>query len=989
MTNKMMNNKVRKLFTVYVHGIAGLACWMLVMFMGGVMQAEVAVWTEEKTEDVGELMIGVERREVGSQSRIWLELDVRKFRSDRPLKLVVLSAETSPVIRITDEKGVAVPYRLGIGGRFVELEAGEVSYQELEGFEIVVEESEVRPYLVVIETALDKPVGEIGIHYEAATFEMGTGRLNLAPEIASPRHDPQPRSPRAHVTESGFVLENTFLRAEFSTTGDRLRVKSLRNEYAGKSILVDLAQTHLFLTEIEEKRFGAEDWQIRGMKIVEDNQVQLEMRLADYNLAAQFTLTIEEQGLRFGLEVENRSRQEQSWKVAFPQFGGLLISTNPEQDYYLFPLRGGLIQNMNANLRSHYGANIAWWQMAHLYSPQEGTGVSIRSLDETGLYKGIALRKGKTNPGFATMTEDVSIANLNPGHVWKQSLPGGTGTAFTIEYPLYTREAGQRMAYPDAVLEMHAGDWHSAMRVYADWAHKVWDWRTSSTLDDVWEIQVVNNTLVGGGTVPDLFKDGKWFDGYANNRYDMSEFGGWWEWEEKGPFGTSLANAKEEVGERFAARYKLGQHRNPATGKLARAGGGRGDYAEPVSWGGWPAMRKSIDAAHQAGKLIGLYTSPFLVSNESRIGKLGRELAVINPNSPPLPDGVLLNAPREGYVIRYLAWFMCIDQEVYLDFVAQQMADIAKNSGADMIRLDQIGISGMPCFHPDHDHIHAEKGHNAWMRATTSMVQKTREATNKVNPDLSLMGEYPGNDRLSAELDGTLSYELHFWSYADLRVLPVNVFRFYFPEIQLYEHRPNRSQDIADGISVSFWNGVGVFGSAYPEAYKRVLKENTNAFVSRDVEALAPTLAAYVYANRFSSEGKDVILLFNDREAEVNEAVLQADSGENSRYFDLFTGRELTVREGAIHLKIPSKAVAAVARFPRTIDVTNRNGRPVVALRAEVADAEWEVCNSEGKTLTQGQLDEINAWLSGYSGGESVHVKLFSGKYLTDAVDLP
>lgn len=973
-----------------LHGDAGLICGMLVLFAGGMMNAGVTVWTDEKTEDAEALILGVETRKAGNQSRLFLELDVGKVRADKPLKLVVLSAEQSPVIRITDEKGVAVPYQLAIGGRFVQLEAGEVTYQEIEGFEIVVADSEVRPYLVVIETAEGKPVEKIEIHYEAATFEMATSRLNLAPQIASPRHEPQTRSPRAYERNEGFVLENTFLRAEFSTVGGQLRVKSLTNEYAGKNILMDPRQSHVFLTEIEGKRFGAEDWQIRGVQVVGDNQVQLEMGLADYGLVANFTLTIEEQGLRFGLEVENQSRQERAWKVAFPQLGGMSISEKPENDYYLFPLRGGLIQNTNANLRSYYGANIAWWQMVHLYSPEQGTGVSIRSLDEEGLYKGITLRKGKTNPAFATMTKDASVERVEPGYVWEQSLPGGEGTAFTIEYPQYKRAAGQRMSYPDAVLEMHPGDWHQAMRVYADWARDVWDWRPMNTgLRDVWNIQVINNSIVAGGQAPDLFKDGQWYQDYADNSWGMSEFGGWWEWQEKGPFGTSLANARKEVGERFAARSQLDSRRNPATGKLAWAGGGRGDYDEPVSWGGWPAMRQSVDAAHQAGKLVGLYTSPFLASNESRIGSRGRELAVINPYLPSLPRDALPTAPREGYLIRYMVWVMCIDQEEYQDFVAQQIADMVKNSGVDMVRLDQIGVVGWPCFHPDHNHMYAEPGHHAWMRATNSLIRKTREATEKVNPHTLLMGEYPGNDRMSAELDGTLTYELHFWSYADLRVLPINVFRFYFPEIKLYEHRPNLSPEIDYAEEVAFWNGVGAFLRLYPDAYQRVLEENGNAFDSQDVEPLIPTLETHVYANRFSSEDKDVILLFNDRESEVSGNVLQANDHQHRRYFDLFAGRELNPVDGRIHLDIPSKSVAAVARFTRTIDVESVHSRPVLAVRAEVEEASWQVCNPEGKVLKDGSLNEVNSWLSSYAGKEPLHVKLFSGKYLIDATNLP
>ena len=58
-------------------------------------------------------------------------------------------------------------------------------------------------------------------------------------------------------------------------------------------------------------------------------------------------------------------------------------------------LWGGVIASQNTNFRSFYGDDTAWWQMATLFSPTGGGGLLLRSLDENGMFKGIALRKGR------------------------------------------------------------------------------------------------------------------------------------------------------------------------------------------------------------------------------------------------------------------------------------------------------------------------------------------------------------------------------------------------------------------------------------------------------------------------------------------------------------------------------------------------------------------------------------------------------------------
>jgi len=150
---------------------------------------------------------------------------------------------------------------------------------------------------------------------------------------------------------------------------------------------------------------------------------------------------------------------------------------------------------------------------------------------------------------------------------------------------------------------------------------------------------------------------------------------------------------------------------------------------------------------------------------------------------------------------------------------------------------------------------------------------------------------------------------------------------------------------------------------------------------------LVPTLVQRLYANRFTSEGKEITLLFNDKETEVSGKVLQSENDPGYHYFDLINGRELDDKGGSVSLTVKSKEVAAVARLPRVMEITTTNGQRVLHLHREVADASVALCDAEGKTLERGTVDQAAGLLAKHPANPSTHLKLFSGEFLVDAIN--
>ena len=93
-------------------------------------------------------------------------------------------------------------------------------------------------------------------------------------------------------------------------------------------------------------------------------------------------------------------------------------------------------------------------------------------------------------------------------------------------------------------------------------------------------------------------------------------------------------------------------------------------------------------------------------------------------------------------------------------------------------------------------------------------VKRARKAMDEVNPSSVLLIEHPGYDYLFANVDGCLSYDLSLMDTCgssppeSVRILEVNLQRFYFPEckvfeINLYGHDPEHKKKLWTALPLS------------------------------------------------------------------------------------------------------------------------------------------------------------------------------------------
>lgn len=811
--------------------------------------------------------------------------------------------------------------------------------------------------------------------------------VDMAPRISPPRGGPIRLAPRCEVLPNRASLRDSLLECRLETR-PRLRMVSLVNRWVGRDVLLDPERTHLFVVEIGDERFGAEDFTVRNVTALEDAEgLAADLFLQRHALRARLTIALAEAGqLKLGLKLTNEGNQPLDFKTAFPHLRGLRLSNDWRDDYYLFPFYGGIIADVPTYLRTAYGENTAWWQMIDLFSPSGGGGLCLRCLDEKGLYKCPALRKGKTfGPGYSITF--VGYGHMDRSLPWCDSLDPGQGTAMTFEYLKRTRGPGESFSPPDTMIAVHAGDWHVAMSQYSQWAHTVWKWRPyPSKLRDCYNI-----SSVGWGQSP-LYKDGAYRTDFIKEDRDGLELMAWWAGSEVGPWRVPLEQALEKLGETFYKKRKEWWVPSPITGKpIYRLN--CPDYRYDDSRGGLPTLRNYIKTIRDAGILPMFYMNGRKVCDSSEIGhKYGLKYGIKNPrwSDSQYKTGM---TPK-GYVGSYAAFQMCSDTKWWQDYLARTVKRICADTGIAGVRLDEYGHPGCACESAEHEHIFAEPGHNGCLQGTSEACRKVHAAMDEVAPELVLWTEYPGYDHLAQYLEASIIGETRPRHVKAIRPVPCNLFRFYFPECKGYELGSHGTPHAEEWM---FWNATGAYARLHPPRYHRILRENADLFESGEREPLIPTLVQRVYANRFTSKGKQITLLYNARGYTVDGTLVLVQPKKGHHFFELLRCEELPpaqTNEGyAVGLKLRRDHVACIARLPNLLTVARDGNRLAVQVAGETQGMRIALAGADGKLLLERPAAaRIALTVPETAPGRSqqpVCVKLLGKKYLADAAALP
>ncbi|HPM80730.1 MAG TPA: DUF6259 domain-containing protein [Candidatus Anammoximicrobium sp.] len=801
----------------------------------------------------------------------------------------------------------------------------------------------------------------------SADYHPLARQANVAPAIQTPAGRPVDRSPSCRIDADRILMANRNLRCEFARQDGRLRLTSLYNEFTAGEMVRRSEDVALWLVEVEGKRYaGSSDFVCRDVTATEDGTGFRATCVCDAaGLEAVWTATMGD-SLQLSLNVVNRSSQPVDFKLAFPHFAGLSVSPEPAGDFYFYP-KSLLVSDAPALIRQGYGDHQALYQVMDIFSPSRGGGLAMRCLDGDGRYKVLALRKHL--PGHVEQNEDAPQTPTADEYKWSNSLPAVPGISLTYEYLRRTRPPGASFAPPAVTLTAHAGDWQAVMQEYAQWCRQVWQFRPyPSRLTPAW------NMIAAGWGLSPIFRDGKYRTDLVGPRCDCIELMSWWEWSPLGPTGVPLDQFSEKLG---AAKYEMWKSYfppDPVSGQPMFSNN-PGDYdGYNERWGGLPAFRQAIEAYRQKGALVTLYTDPFRVDHSSKCGRQhGERWGVVQP------DG--------SYRDDYDAWRMCHDVAEYRQWVADNMQRVLKETGADGIRLDEYGHAGSACFSRKHEHTFAEWGCTEWQRGVAEATRLVRQAMDQVNPQAVLTTEHPGYDFLLPHIEGCITYDLTVLA-SPLRPVEVNLQRFLFPECKAFE-LDHRGADPTH--RKRFWNAVGSFGSCYPPSYDAILRENADAFASRQCRPLVPTPAGGVYANWFRGQDKEIYTLYNGTGHTFYGLALSVELPPDRHIFDLLRCEEAdaepTGGRHSVRLFLPRDDVACLAVLPRKLTVVAAGDRLQIRTSGADADSRVAVCGRDGGEIASRPLTDGQAEIRlGPAQGQGLCVKLYRGGQLEDAV---
>lgn len=814
------------------------------------------------------------------------ELRPGYYNASEDLKLSVTFNGTPGKVRLLDKTGAVIAVEAQVSGNMLEYElpAGNPLFA-IEAEDTAIEELEI-------------------LYYPPREYPA-------QPADASPVFQKSPFSrwnveAICRVTNGRAILQNSALRAEFSVS-PHFTLERLYVAEAGRNILVNPLETHLLKLEANGRMLSLRDAQVSS---VNNTTAGLTVSFIWKNAGIGGTMIVscEDDELEFALNLRNESSEEAALKTVFPHISGLCISESGEKDYYLYPYSGGMIDHAPLNWRDIYGENRVHHQFMDLFSPSKGAGLYLRVVDERGMFKVFSMRKG-LNPTFSHVHPiypwggviDISRIVNNP-------LDRTECTGMSVDYQQRNCERGSQCSYPPVRFGSHAGSWRNAFRRYAEWAKSVWPPRPfPSRLTTCWNLRAgygLARPLLGNREYDEKYIGIRDRDGKSPG--ECIELIGWWTVGDTAPWSVPFGE-ESILGEKF---WKIPLWVDPATGKMVYSYH-LGDYdGYNPQWGGLPALREHIRKVREAGQVPIFYTTPFGISHGTRAAaRWIPKQAVINPNfvnPQPTPKD-----PKEpvGIVLNYMKYVACIDNEEYIDYMAETMRRVCEETGIDGIRLDELGGPGYLCLSMAHKHLYAEYGNTEQLAASAELASRVHKAMDSVRKGLVLLAEFPGTGRLLAQLDGTLTYDCQNDIGLAVRPAPINLTREFFPECKQFEI--DTSEKSASRWQYWFWNANGTYNSCYTEKVRQLLSQNADAFALGRMTTLEEGFPYGALVNRFEGKGgRRIRNILNV--LDVSQRIsIPARAGW--RYMELLSGKVLDVKDERVEVTVRPHFVVSVA----------------------------------------------------------------------------
>lgn len=683
-------------------------------------------------------------------------------------------------------------------------------------------------------------------------------------EVAlGPQRESQPTvAPDMPITIAGNVikLDNGCLRSVMNIENG-LAMTSLENRYTGAECLS--SPTPLFAVKYDDRWIDSSEFQVTDIATEKDGKATI-LSMEYDAIGGRLTLSFNDANqLAFDLQLTNLSPVEIKLTPAFLTLENLFIidvaqdskleACSTDQQWYCFPRRGTVINNIPISLNAPYSGSFPM-QFIDVYHPSLG-GVYVMKHDLTAEYKWFRLKK------------DAAIS-------------------LQIDYLEKSLKPQESIVLPEAVIGVHAGDWHEALRAYREW---VQSWYQPAAPRKPWFREIFNfRQQFMHFALPR--KSGMFDDDTKEYHFravidkDIDDFGGvdyWhifdWAWSKE--YGRC------------------------------------GDYNHWDQIGGAPAFRKAISEIQEMGIPVGLYIEGYLVDPQSNIGKTHGE------------EWQLLDQDGKPYSYFAPSYNICSAVPEWQEYLAATYARIQRETNANGFYVDEMGFAdpGHFCYSPHHGHPTPEPP----LRGQRDLLRRIRAS---LPPDVAVYTEECPTDVNSQYQDGAFTYAISSVS-DDWSPTHLNLYRFAFPAFKTIEiitcDRPLGSD--YQSVKRIFFNGEGIWIEGIAEDWftpetrafiakmHQVFRAHLKAFTTLNPMPLVPTRVGDIYANEFPATHETVWTLYNARYSTVRGELFAVKHQEGAKYVDVWNEQSLNPRifdgYAYLSLELGPKDVGCVAQL--------------------------------------------------------------------------
>jgi len=344
-----------------------------------------------------------------------------------------------------------------------------------------------------------------------------------------------------------------------------------------------------------------------------------------------------------------------------------------------------------------------------------------------------------------------------------------------------------------------------------------------------------------------------------------------------------------------------------------------GEYAYRDDWG-IPGIRRLIAALRERGILSSHYIEGYIAWKDSQVFR---------------QHGDAWGQKRGGQnVVAFANMAMCPSAEGWQQWLANVCSGLVRDFDFDAVYLDEVGwgtLDKYVCEHPDHQHPPAFCG----LRSARQLLGQSREAIRRVDQDTPLLTEGPAVDQLFTVLDGVQDYgcrdafHLPQWYHT-----PVHWPRFFFPDFKFFDITAGLPLEQEWQLRRTVFNGNGFMSHGHGPNPTRPVEERItglyrlcrDAFAGNNVQPMIPTRHHGVFANRFTSPGKQITTVCNVNEYPVAGELIDLPAQDGMHYVDLWRNSEVPTRLTAgrhrLILQLAPQGIAVVARLDRKIKIT-------------------------------------------------------------------